>query len=143
MSKGMRQVRIFRLKAIVMILGAPVLGFALLSAPGCQPTTPSLPSAGPRVPIPTVAAATLVQGVQVWRREACFSCHNMTTASTPTGHGSAPGLLHEGRRNADISWQMSNLRQHSRIHPNSDMPDYDNLSNSDLVALASFMATRK
>ncbi|BDI33709.1 hypothetical protein CCAX7_57600 [Capsulimonas corticalis] len=99
----------------------------------------ALPVSGPRAPIPVVDAATVDRGRHVYQRENCSGCHTMTG----TQIGAIPDLLHEGQRNADIPWQMSNLREHRRIHPNSDMRNYDKLSPEDLRALASYLATRQ
>ncbi len=110
-----------------------------------------LPTIGPHEPIPVIDANTLAVGQSIYLREDCSSCHTLTGADLKKDResvgnqksGVIPNLTHEGRRNADIDWQMSNLREHRRIYPNSMMPDYTDLSPRNLKALASYLATRK
>ena len=111
-----------------------------------------LPAVGPRVPMPNVDAATLAAGQRVYQGEDCGACHVLTGANSQDGrHGApsdrkarfAPDLTHEGRRNASIDWQIDNLRDHHRLVPNSMMPDYNDLSPTELRALASYLATRR
>ena len=138
----MKQVNDVPLRVIATVLGVIVLAAVIIAVFRYQPQRAmlgSLPASGPRVAIPIVAEATLVQGHHVYEREGCDRCHTMTG----TGMGAIPDLKHEGQRNADIDWQMTNLRHHRKIHPNSDMPNYDKLSPGDLRALASYLATRK
>ncbi|MEO7714585.1 MAG: cytochrome c [Capsulimonas sp.] len=137
----MKQVKDAGLRAVAIGAGVIVLAAVVIGVFRFQPHAilqGALPPSGPRVPIPTVDAATLVQGEAIYKREKCTGCHSMTGVPI----GGVPDLLHEGRRNADIAWQMSNLREHKRIHPNSDMGNYDKLSPDELRALASYMATR-
>jgi mono/diheme cytochrome c family protein len=80
--------------------------------------------AGPRVPIPTVSPATLAAGSSLYQTEGCSGCHGgIGEFSGSTADPSIPDLTHEGRRNADIGWQMRNLRQHSRLSPGGSMGD--------------------
>ena len=122
---------------IFMVVFLIFIGF--ISVKHTNPFLRPLPASGPRVPIPSVDAATLLLGRRVYKREGCDGCHTMTGVTL----GSTPDLLHEGQRNADIGWQMSNLREHQRIHPDSGMPDYDTLPPQELRALASYLATRR
>ena len=110
-----------------------------------------LPTVGPRVPIPNVSPAMLFAGRRIYQREDCSSCHMLSGAdpqderygnSNKQGYRSMPDLTHEGRRNADIDWQMSNLSEHHRLYPQSAMPDYNDLAPAELRALAAFLATR-
>ena len=102
------------------------------------------------MPIPNVNPATLVAGRRIYQREDCSACHTLADTGD-AGYNKAndgkahfaPDLTHEGQRNADIDWQMSNLSDHHRLYPNSSMPDYNDLPAGELRALASFMATRK
>lgn len=110
-----------------------------------------LPTVGPHEPIPVVDVNTLTVGQSIYLREDCSGCHTLTGAGLKNDREGAgnqkfdviPNLTHEGRRNADIDWQISNLREHRRIYPNSMMPDYTDLSPRELKALASYLATRK
>ncbi len=118
-----------------------------------NPLQDRLPAVGPHVPIPAISAVTLAQGRAAYGREECSKCHVLqdppdASAPDPNGSGAKssttiPDLTHEGQRNASIDWQMDNLAKHHRLFPNSIMPDYIELSPSDLRALASYLASRQ
>ena len=139
--------------AISVLIG--LLGYFSANPFGAKP-----PRLGPRVPIPNVDAGTLAAGQSIYLRENCGACHTLT--STDPRHSAnprhskdgdagvsiqasngVPNLTHEGRRNADIGWQITNLREHRRIYPDSMMGNYTDLSPSELKAIASYLATRR
>ena len=150
MGEEKQYVKNSRLSAVAIGMGVfLLLAFLAIISGANHHDAPdaTLPATGPRVPIPTVTAATLVQGERVYQREGCSECHNMIRSAVGKDNDPkdaiGPDLKYEGRRNADIDWQISNLRQHQQVHPRSIMRDYDNLSPDDLHALASYLATRK
>jgi cytochrome c553 len=122
---------------ILIVGGVVVLGF-LISVDRRSTYRPSV--AGPRRPIPVVDPAVLTVGEKLYQTEGCENCHG-SIGNGPTSTD-MPDLTHEGRRNADIEWQMLNLREHHRLFRPSSMPDYTDLSPDQLRALASYMATR-
>ncbi len=136
----------FILGVVVVI----VIGFA--ASYHFSPLRGGLPKTGPRVPIPRIDTATLVAGRAVYRSQECSSCHMLAVdGRDENSHGGSddqndnvvPDLTHEGQRNASIDWQITNLRDHHRLYPNSSMPDYDSLSPKELRELASYLATRR
>jgi cbb3-type cytochrome oxidase cytochrome c subunit len=139
----------------ILLFAIPVV-IGLISFFSHSPLRLRPPKVGPHVPIPIIDVGTLAFGRSIYLREDCGGCHTLTGANpqqdkaiskevgaSNQNSSSIPDLTHEGRRNADIGWQMSNLREHRRIYPNSMMADYSDLSPSELKALASYLATRR
>ena len=136
----------------VLAIAVPLLFFFVADFHN-NPLRGRLSPVGPRVPIPTIRPETLVAGRAVYLREDCNECHVLRSQPSPEGRnpassenappGFAPDLTHEGQRNPSIDWQFANLFDHHRMFSNPGMPDYDDLSPSDLHVLASYLASRR
>lgn len=81
----------------------------------------------------------VAKGKDLYAKQQCASCHKMDGV----GGKSGPDLSHEGARQGSIDWQILHLKGPDKVHPGSTMPDYADLSEADLRALASFVASKK
>jgi len=148
---------VFRSIVCLLVLLSVVLAIAPLPKPhssdhNLHNKRGPLPRSGPHVPIPTVNAVTSESGRLLYQREGCSECHILAGADPKDDRIHNPGdmrrydtpvLTHEGRRNASIDWQIENLTEHSRMYPYPSMPDYNNLSPTELRVLASYLASRR
>jgi uncharacterized membrane protein/cytochrome c2 len=77
-------------------------------------------------------------GQKLFTQLPCHSCHRMNGS----GGSSGPDLTHEARRHADVSWHIAHLKDPQKMKPNSDMPPFDTLKDTELKALAAYLSTR-
>ncbi len=54
-----------------------------------------------------------------------------------------PDLTHVGTRHPDRQWQIEHLKDPRSVHPQSAMPAFGKLSESDLNALADYLVSLK
>jgi ubiquinol-cytochrome c reductase cytochrome b subunit len=79
------------------------------------------------------------QGKAVYDKNGCAGCHKIGTEGGAVG----PPLESTGRRHSDLDWQVRHLKNPSSVVPGSTMPPYNQLSETDLKALATYMLSLK
>jgi mono/diheme cytochrome c family protein len=89
--------------------------------------------------VPPVDPGLVATGAKLFQTYRCQGCHTMNGVGAHAG----PDLTHEGRRHADIVWQVAHLKDPQKVHPGSAMPSQADLPEADLKALAAYLATRK
>jgi len=102
------------------------------------PTGTSAPAAAAK---PEFDPVLLVAGEKILRSEdnGCLGCHKFNGE----GRAKGPDLTFAGRLHGDIEWQIAHMKDPASKVPGSKMPAYDDMSEPDLRALSTFLASRK
>jgi mono/diheme cytochrome c family protein len=117
------------------LVRAAVLGIltALFLGAGCQPAAPGgAPAAG----VGGNGAAAVVPAAYTAN---CAKCHG--TPGQPGG-GSAPDLSREGAAH-DATWITAHIKDPKTHNPGSSMPAFASLPESDIKAIADYLAGLK
>lgn len=116
------------------------------SAPKIAAAPPSgaKPKPGAKAPAaakPEFDPVLVAAGEKVLRAEdnGCLGCHKFNGE----GRAKGPDLTFAGKLHGDIEWQIAHLKDPASKVPGSKMPAYDDMSEPDLRALATFLASRK
>ncbi len=78
-------------------------------------------------------------GKQLFTTRGCVNCHKVLGKGGKTG----PDLTDEATRHPDLTWQTIHLKTPEKVSPGSTMPAFDNLPDSDLKALGSYVLSKK
>jgi cbb3-type cytochrome oxidase cytochrome c subunit len=81
----------------------------------------------------------VAQGKAVYEKNGCAGCHKIGTQGGAVG----PPLDTAGRLHPDLDWQVRHLKNPSAVVPGSTMPPYNQLSETDMKALATFLLSLK
>ena len=91
-------------------------------------------------PPPTKTRAQLIAyGKTLYRQEGCFICHRLDGEGTKVG----PDLMVEGTRGRSTAWLIGHFKDPAAYVPGSIMPSFKNLTDEQLSALTSFLASQK
>jgi quinol-cytochrome oxidoreductase complex cytochrome b subunit len=85
--------------------------------------------------------ATAVAGAKIFAQVGCLNCH--TYENTGGGFAGAPNLTAEGAKNKGIKFQVDHLKCPSCVNPGSPMPSFQDLGQSNLTKLATFLEASK
>lgn len=86
-----------------------------------------------------IAGQKLSRGQEVYSGQNCSACHTVNGIGGTTG----PDLTNIGSRQPDPAWHVKHLKDPKSVAPNSAMPAYANLSDSDLKELAAYLVSLK
>ncbi|MDF2440475.1 MAG: hypothetical protein JWN98_1459 [Abditibacteriota bacterium] len=106
------------------------------------PAANSKPAAGASAAAkPAFDPVLVAAGEKVLRSEdhGCLDCHKFNGE----GRAKGPDLTFAGRLHGDIEWQIAHLKDPASKVPGSKMPAYDDMSEPDLRALSTFLASRR
>lgn len=78
-------------------------------------------------------------GQALFREYDCAACHQVSGIGGTAG----PDLTRIGSRQPDVDWHIRHLKDPGSVVPDSAMPDYAHLSDSELNALAEYLVTLK
>ena len=78
-------------------------------------------------------------GKMLFQQEDCVACHQINGI----GGVSGPDLTHIGTHRPDVDWHVTHLKDPESVVPDSAMPDYAHLSDTELNDLANFLITLK
>lgn len=94
-------------------------------------------------PAPILAAARMGKdagpGQALFYKHDCAACHQLGGI----GGVSGPDLTHAGAKQPEVEWHIAHLKNPESVVPDSAMPDYSELSDEDLRALAEYLVTLK
>ncbi|MGC2423109.1 MAG: c-type cytochrome [Nitrospirota bacterium] len=103
------------------------------------PPTPMMAAAAPEVSGSSQGKMPEQKGARLFAQEGCQSCHTVNGIGGKVG----PDLTHVGSRLPDREWHIKHLRDPRSVHPQSAMPAFGKLSESDLNALADYLVSLK
>jgi mono/diheme cytochrome c family protein len=101
------------------------------SAEAMNAKTPEVPKKTP--------AQLIAYGKTLYRQEGCFICHRFDGEGTKVG----PDLMVEGTRGRSTAWLIGHFKDPAAYVPGSIMPSFKNLTDEQLSALTSFLASQK
>jgi ubiquinol-cytochrome c reductase cytochrome b subunit len=79
------------------------------------------------------------RGKELTASQGCLGCHKLGAEGGAVG----PPLDGAGARHPDIDWHLRHLKDPASVVPGSTMPPYNQLSEADLMAIATYMASLK
>jgi len=83
--------------------------------------------------------ALVQRGKAVYDQNGCAGCHKIAGQGNTVG----PPLDGAGRRQPDLDWQIRHLKDPAAVVKGSTMPPYNQLSEADLKALATYLLSLK
>lgn len=128
--------------AATVVALAGVLFLKLAGANHAAPlfTAPDMPAAGTGTGQTATADLDPVlvkRGAQLTESNNCTGCHKIGAVGTAVG----PPLDGAGTRHPDVDWHLRHLKDPPGVVPGSTMPPYSQLSEADLKAIATYMAS--
>lgn len=94
-------------------------------------------------PKPILAVATAAKsasaGQMLFRANDCGACHQIQGLGGTAG----PDLTHVGSERPDVEWHIKHLKAPDTVVPGSAMPDFAQLSDEELKALAEYLVSLK
>lgn len=94
-------------------------------------------------PEPILAGAAMgkagTPGQVLFQKNECSACHQIHGLGGTAG----PDLTHVGLEKPDAEWHIKHLKKPESVVPGSAMPEFANLSDEDLRALAEYLITLK
>lgn len=94
-------------------------------------------------PAPILAAARMDKsgspGQMLFHKHDCAACHQIGGIGGVAG----PDLTHAGATQPDVEWHIKHLKDPVSVVPDSAMPDFKELSDEELRALAEYLVTLK
>jgi quinol-cytochrome oxidoreductase complex cytochrome b subunit len=106
-------------------------------------SAPEIASASPDSTAPTKDVTLDPKLVQTGRdlvvKHGCLACHKLGGQGAAVG----PPLEGTGTRQPGVDWQLRHLKDPTALVPGSTMPGYKHLSETELQAMATFLASLK
>jgi len=134
-----------KLQVATVLAMAGVLVLKLAGANHAAPlfTAPDLPTAA-AAPDPGEANAALDpelvrRGMALTESNGCLGCHKVGARGGAVG----PALDGTGTRHPAVDWHLRHLKDPPGVVPGSTMPPYNQLSDADLKAISTYMASLK
>ena len=95
----------------------------------------------PPKPILAVAGAgrEARPGYVLFQKYDCSACHQIQGIGGTAG----PDLTYVGKKITDVQWHISHLKDPVSVVPDSAMPEFDHLSEEELIQLAEYLVTLK
>jgi quinol-cytochrome oxidoreductase complex cytochrome b subunit len=133
-----------RVLAATVVGLAGILALKLMNADHAAPlfTAPDLPAAAlptKETPAADLDAELIRRGTQLTESNGCLGCHRVGGKGGAVG----PALDGTGTRRPGVEWQLRHLKNPTSEVPGSTMPPYSQLSEADLKAIATYMASLK